>query len=437
MSKITFIGAGSTVFAKNVLGDCIINPNIKNLEIALFDIDENRLEDSYQMLIHINQSMHGTASINRYHDRIEALRGASYVVLAIQVGGYDPATILDFEIPKKYDFRQTIADTMSIGGIFRALRTIPVMQSIVEDMIQVCPQALFINYVNPMSILTGYMLMHTPIKTVGLCHSVQICVPRLLKMFDLEEHLKHATYTIAGINHMAWLLHLQGKDQYPLYDEIKRRYREERHHYPISKDLVRLDLMDKFDYYVTESSEHNAEYMPYFIKKGYPELIEKYQIPLDEYPRRCIRQIDEWKSRRDSLINNPRLTHEKSYEYASQIIEAIENDIPFKMNGNILNRGLITNLPSNACVEVPCLVDRSGVHPTYVGMLPEQLAALNMTNINVQLLTIKAAVSKLKKDVYQAAYLDPRLSAELTMDEIKQMCDELIEAEKQWIGTYV
>lgn len=436
MSKITFIGAGSTVFAKNVLGDCIINPNIKHLEIALFDIDYDRLEDSYHMLTHINQTMNGSASIDLYHDRIEALRGASYVVLAIQVGGYDPATILDFEIPKKYGFRQTIADTMSIGGIFRALRTIPVMQSIANDMVQVCPKALLINYVNPMSILTGYMLMHTPIKTVGLCHSVQICVPRLLKMFNLEEHLEHVNYKIAGINHMAWLLDLEGKNHFPLYDEIKKRYREEGNLYPISKDLVRLDVMDRFDYYVTESSEHNAEYMPYFIKKGYPELIERYHIPLDEYPRRCINQINEWKSRRDGLINNPSLTHEKSYEYASHIIEAIETDVPFKMNGNILNWGLITNLPDTACVEVPCLVDRAGIHPTFVGRLPEQLAALNMTNINVQLLTIKAAVSKRKKDIYQAAYLDPRLSAELTMDEIKQMCDELIEAQEQWIGTF-
>jgi alpha-galactosidase len=436
MSKITFIGAGSTVFAKNVLGDCIINPHLKGLDIALYDIDHKRLEDSFQMLIHINATMHGHATITQYHDRKEALKGADYVILAIQVGGYDPATILDFEIPKKYGFRQTIADTMSIGGIFRALRTIPVMKSIAEDMVEVCPHALLINYVNPMAILTGYMLLHTPIKTVGLCHSVQICVPRLLKMFNLEEHLEHARYEIAGINHMAWLLYLEGKDGYPLYDEIKRRYKEERSRFNISKDLVRLDIMDRFDYYVTESSEHNAEYMPYFIKSQYPELIEQLNIPLDEYPRRCIKQIEEWKTRRDQLINNPTLIHEKSYEYASHIIEAMETDRPFKMNGNVLNHHLITNLPEDACVEVLCLVDRMGIHPTVVGQLPEQLAALNRTNINVQLLTIKAAVSHRKKDIYQAAYLDPRLSAELTMHEIQMMCDELIEAEKEWIGHY-
>lgn len=436
MSKITFIGAGSTVFAKNVLGDCIINPRLKGLDIALYDIDEKRLDDSYQMLIHINQTMHGDAKITQYHDRKDALRDAKYVILAIQVGGYDPATILDFEIPKKYGFRQTIADTMSIGGIFRALRTIPVMKSIADDMMDVCPDALLINYVNPMAILTGYMLLHTPIKTVGLCHSVQICVPRLLKMFHLEEHLPDARYEIAGINHMAWLLYLTGKDDYPLYDEIKRRYREERSMYAIGKDLVRLDIMDRFDYYVTESSEHNAEYMPYYIKRNYPEMIEAFNIPLDEYPRRCIHQIEEWKTRRHQLINNPSLTHEQSYEYASHIIEALETDRPFKMNGNVLNDQLITNLPKDACVEVICLVDGTGIHPTRVGDLPEQCAALNRTNINVQLLTIKAATTRRKKDIYQAAYLDPRLSCELSMDEIKAMCDELIEAEKQWIGIF-
>jgi alpha-galactosidase len=255
-------------------------------------------------------------------------------------------------------------------------------------------------------------------------------------MFGLEEYTDKCVWEIAGINHMAWLLSLKGQDGFDLYTEIKRRNLDESGQYNKSKDLVRLEMMNQFGYYVTESSEHNAEYLPYFIKDKYPQFIEKYNIPLDEYPRRCIQQIKDWESRRDDLTNNPFLTHEKSYEYASSIIEAMETDRPFKLNGNVLNQGLITNLPENACVELLCLVDRSGIHPTFVGELPLQLACLNMTNINVQLLTIKAARTKLKEDIYRAAYLDPRLSSELSMEDIRLMCDELIEAEKQWIGEF-
>ncbi|MBN2504657.1 MAG: alpha-glucosidase/alpha-galactosidase [Bacilli bacterium] len=434
--KITFLGAGSTVFAKNVLGDCIINPQLKNMTISLYDIDHERLDDSFRMLTNLNRTMGGNATIVKEVNRKKALQDANYIVNAIQVGGYDPATILDFEIPKKYGFRQTIGDTMSIGGIFRALRTIPVLEEFASDIEEVCPDALFINYVNPMSILTGYMQRYTKVNTVGLCHSVQICVPRLLKMYGLEAYTDKCRYQIAGINHMAWLLSLEGTDGFLLYDEIKRRNLENDGRYNDRKDLVRLEIMRRFGYYVTESSEHNAEYMPYFIKQNYPEFIEKYNIPLDEYPRRCVNQINEWKHTREQLTNNPELRHEKSYEYASSIIEAMETDKPFKMNGNVLNKGLITNLPEDACVEVLCLVDRAGIHPTYVGQLPTALAALNMTNVNVQLMTIEAARTRKRSDVYKAAYLDPRLSAELSMDEIKSMCDELFEAEKEWLGKY-
>ena len=434
--KITFLGAGSTVFAKNVLGDCIINKNLGKFTISLFDIDHVRLEDSFKMLIHINQTMNGNAVIEKHLDRKTALKDANYIINAIQVGGYDPATILDFEIPKKYGFKQTIGDTLSIGGIFRSLRTIPVLEDFAKDIEAVCPTALFINYVNPMSILTGYMQRYTNVKTIGLCHSVQICVPRLLKMFGLEEYTDKCKWEIAGINHMSWLLSLEGMDGFDLYSEIKKRNLDNSGKYNKSKDLVRLELMKQFGYYVTESSEHNAEYLPYFIKNMYPEMIEKYNIPLDEYPRRCIQQIKDWESRRNELTNNPLLTHEKSYEYASSIIEAMETDKPFKLNGNVLNNGLISNLPKEACVEVLCMVDRMGIHPTYVGELPLQLACLNMTNINVQLLTIKAAKTKLKEDIYRAAYLDPRLSSELNMDDIRKMCDDLIEAEKEWIGEF-
>jgi alpha-galactosidase len=296
----------------------------------------------------------------------------------------------------------------------------------------VCPDALFLNYTNPMAVLTSVMNVYGGVKTVGLCHSVQGCVPHLFKSLDMDPEGVQAK--IAGINHMAWLLEVtrNGEDLYP---EIKKRAREkqkEKHH-----DMVRFEIMDRFGYYVTESSEHNAEYLPYFIKKNYPELIEKFNIPLDEYPRRCVSQIEGWKKMREDLVNNKELKHERSHEYASYILDAIETDQPFKIGGNVLNTGrLISNLPEEACVEVSCLVDRNGVTPTYVGKLPEQLAALNRTNINTQLLTIEAALTKKKEHIYQAAFLDPHTSAELSMDEIVALCDDLIEAHGAWLPKY-
>ncbi|MDQ0223808.1 alpha-glucosidase/alpha-galactosidase [Metabacillus niabensis] len=424
MSKITFIGAGSTVFAKNVLGDCMFVPALAGFEFALFDIDAGRLKDSENMLNNLKNHYNSTVTVKAYSDRKEALRGAKYVINAIQVGGYKPSTVIDFEIPKKYGLRQTIADTIGIGGIFRSLRTIPVMLDFAKDIEEVCPDALFLNYTNPMATLTGAMLRYTNVKTIGLCHSVQICTEHLFR--DLEMDHEGIEEKIAGINHMAWLLEIKrdGKDLYP---EIKRRAREKqktKHH-----DMVRYELMDKFGYYVTESSEHNAEYHPYFIKSKYPELIDRYNIPLDEYPRRCEHQIKSWESMRDEIVNNSQLTHSRSHEYGSRIIEAMETNVPFKFGGNVLNTGrLISNLPEKAVVEVPCVVDRSGIMPTYVGDLPEQLAALNRTNINTQLLTIEAAITNKREHIYQAAMLDPHTSAELSIDDIISLCDDLIEA---------
>ncbi|GBF72884.1 alpha-glucosidase/alpha-galactosidase [Paenibacillus sp. 598K] len=431
MSKITFLGAGSTVFAKNVLGDCMLTPALQQFELALFDIDAQRLKDSEQMLLNLAQSSGSTCTVKAYSDRKEALRGAKYVVNAIQVGGYDPCTITDFEIPKKYGLRQTIADTIGIGGIFRNLRTIPVMLDFARDIREVCPDALFLNYTNPMAVLTNVMNTHGGVSTVGLCHSVQVCVPHLFK--DLGIDTEGVKTKIAGINHMAWLLEAT-RDGEDLYPEIKRRAAEkqkEKHH-----DMVRYELMFKFGHYVTESSEHNAEYHPYFIKRNYPELIEQLNIPLDEYPRRCVEQIERWTKMRDELVNNVELKHERSHEYASYIFEAIETDVPYKIGGNVMNNGLITNLPREACVEVPCLVDRSGVQPTYIGDLPPQLAALNRTNINTQLLTIEAAITGKREHIYHAALLDPHTSAELSMDDIIAMCDDLIEAHGDWLPSY-
>lgn len=431
MSKITFLGAGSTVFAKNVLGDCMTVEALQDFEFALFDIDHQRLEDSEMMLTNLKKNVNSTVKIKAYKNRKEALRGAKYVINAIQVGGYDPCTITDFEVPKTYSLRQTIADTIGIGGIFRNLRTIPVMQEFAHDMKEVCPDAWFLNYTNPMAVLTNIML-EEGIKTVGLCHSVQVCASHLLDSLEMSK--ENIQWKIAGINHMAWLLEItqNGKDLYP---EIKKRAKQkqkEKH-----DDMVRFELMDKFGYYVTESSEHNAEYHPYFIKSQYPELIEKYNIPLDEYPRRCVNQIEGWKKMRDDLVHDKNLQHERSHEYGSYIIEAMETDKPFKIGGNVRNTGrLISNLPENAVVEVPCLVDANGVTPTYVGDLPEQLAALNRTNINTQLLTMEAALTRKKEKIYQAAMLDPHTAAELSIDDIIALCDDLIAAHGDWLPTY-
>lgn len=439
MIKITFMGAGSTVFLRNVLGDCIYTDALKGMEIALYDIDGQRLEQSAAILEAINKGNGCPASIRSYlgaENRRKALSGADFVINAIQVGGYDPCTITDFEIPKKYGLRQTIGDTLGIGGIMRALRTIPVLADFARDMEEVCPDALFLNYTNPMAMLTGYMQRYTGVKTVGLCHSVQTCSETLLKELDMEDKLQGRKELIAGINHMGWLLKLEDRDGNDLYPEIRRRAREknasEKHN-----DMVRLDYIEKFGYYCTESSEHNSEYNMFYIKSKYPELIERFNIPLDEYPRRCVNQIEGWAKERDELRKNRRLEHERSKEYASHIMESIVTGDPYKIGGNVLNAGgLIENLPQDACVEVPCLIDGMGVHPCRVGRLPVQCAAMNMTNINVQLLTIEAAVTGKKEHIYQAAMLDPHTGSELDIDTIVKMVDDLIESHGSWLPEY-
>ncbi|MGL4337175.1 MAG: alpha-glucosidase/alpha-galactosidase [Turicibacter sp.] len=430
MLKITFIGAGSTIFAKNLLGDIIRTAALKGAELALFDIDDQRLQESFTLLSYVNENYDSPCTVKSYTDRKEALKDAKYVINAIQVGGYEPCTVTDFEIPKKYGLKQTIADTLGIGGIFRALRTAPVMLEIAKDMEEVCPNALFLNYTNPMAMLTGAMLHGSKIKTVGLCHSVQSCVPDLFR--DLGMDKEGVQSKIAGINHMAWLLEVT-KDGQDLYPEIKERALErqkEKH-----DDMVRYEMMKHFGYYITESSEHNAEYSPYWIKSNYPELIDAFNIPLDEYPRRCVNQISNWKKLAQDIINKD-IKHERTSEYGSYIIEAMETDKPFKFAGNVINNGAITNLPNDAIVEVSCLVDSSGIAPCYVGKLPTQLAALNMTNINVQNLVIEAILTRRKDLVYQAAMLDPHTAAELSLDDIKNLCDDLFEAHGSWIPEY-
>lgn len=436
--KITFMGAGSTVFARNVIGDAMCTPVLRDSTFALYDIDPQRLEDSKIILDAINKNVNESrAKIETYlgvENRKDALRGASFVINAIQVGLYDPCTIIDFEVPKKYGLRQTIADTLGIGGIFRALRTIPVLEDFANDMAEVCPDCWFLNYTNPMAMLSGYMQRYTPIKTVGLCHSVQGCSSGLLKKLGMEDKLEGRKELIAGINHMGWLLEIRDKDGNDLYPEIRKRAKEKN----LTKhdDMVRFDYIDKFGYYCTESSEHNAEYNKFYIKSKYPELIDRFNIPLDEYPRRCIDQIAGWEKERDSILADGKITHERSHEYASYIMESIVTNTTYKIGGNVINNGLIDNLPKEACVEVPCLVDGQGIQPCHVGALPVQLAAMNSSNIFPQLLTIEAAVTKKKEYIYQAAMMDPHTGSELSIDDIISLCDDLIEAHTGWLPEY-
>ena len=449
MAKIAFMGAGSTAFVRNIIGDCMCTEALRDSHFALYDIDGERLKESKALIDALNAGINGNRATVTAHlgvrSRKTALRGAEFVVNAIQVGGYRPATVIDFEVPKKYGLRQTIGDTVGIGGIFRALRTIPVMLEFARDIEEVAPDAWFLNYTNPMAMITGAMLRATGVKTVGLCHSVQIAVKSLLRTLGEDcspERLANIRSLIAGINHQAWVLNIteNGRDLYPGLKKLAARklavWRRAKDPAAKHKNMIRLEIMRRFGYYVTESSEHSAEYLPYWIKRAYPELVAEWKIPLDEYPRRCVEQIENWKKQYEELRKDPNITHTRSREYGSGIMEAILTDKPYRIGGNVLNTGLITNLPREAAVEVPCLVDGSGVQGTYVGDLPAQCAALNTTDINPQLLTVEAALTKKRDLIYQAALLDPHTAAELSIDDIVSMCDDLIEAHGDMLPKY-
>ena len=422
MPKITFIGAGSVVFTLNLLGDILTFPELAESEIALMDIDDERLRIAEIMARKVADSLGAHPKITTYADRKAALEGADYVINTIQVGGY-PSTVIDFDIPKKYGLRQTIADTMGIGGIFRALRTIPVMLAMGHDMEQVCPDTIFLNYVNPMAMNTWAVSQATNVKTVGLCHSVQGTAWQLAQYMGVP--LKELTYRCAGINHMAFYLELKhnGQDAYPLLREAAKKQDV------WERDPVRFELFQRLGYFVTESSEHSAEYNQFFIRRDRPDLIERFHIPLDEYIRRCKEQIAWWEKMRQQLLDGTADIHpELSGEYAALIIHSQETNTPRVIYGNVLNNDLITNLPTGSCVEVPCLVDASGIQPTRVGKLPPQLAALQMNNVNTQGLVVEAVLTGKKEHVYHAAMFDPHTSAELTLDEIHNLVDDLFTA---------
>ncbi|MEM7041849.1 MAG: alpha-glucosidase/alpha-galactosidase [Pseudomonadota bacterium] len=433
MARIAMIGAGSTVFMKNLMVDILRTPCLRDSDIRLMDIDEARLSASERVAKRIATEVDAPAHISATTDRRLALAGADYVVLMIQVAGYKPGTVTDFEVPKRYGLRQTIADTLGIGGIMRGLRTVPVLVDIARDMADCCPKALMLQYVNPMAINCWTLDRIVPdIRTVGLCHSVQGTAEELAN--DIGEDVADIRYRCAGINHIAFYLtfekrHADGRIE-DLYPRIRQVLEDGR---MPDDNRVRYELFRHFGYFVTESSEHFAEYCPWFIKRDRPDLIERFNIPLDEYIRRCEEQIAKWSAQEEALLAGEGISVERSHEYASRIIEAEVTGVPVVINGNVPNRGLIDNLPAGCSVEVPCLVDHNGVQPTPIGALPPQLAALMQTSINVQALTVEALVTGRREHVYHAAMFDPHTAAELDMDQIRKLVDDLIEAHEGWL----
>ena len=434
MSKIALIGAGSTIFAQRLIGDILLTPELaKDTQIALHDIDEDRLRTSEIVTRRITEKLGLKTLVFSSTDRREVLAGSDYVIFMMQVGGYKPSTVIDFEIPKKYGLRQTIADTLGVGGIMRALRTIPVIRDILRDMEEVCPHAIILNYVNPMAMLCMAINQISPgMKMVGLCHSVQGTAEQLAN--DLNENIEDVDYFCAGINHMSFYLRFE-KKQNGIKQDLYPRLREIAEQGSMPKDnLVRYEMLKRLGFFVTESSEHFSEYTPWFIKRDRPDLIDEFNIPLDEYITRCEKQISEWDEQRVSLENkNQSIEVCQSHEYAASIINGLENGKEVTINGNVSNEGLIDNLPGNISVEVPCLINTNGIQPVKVGELPTHLAALMMTNINVQQLTVEASLSGKKEHVYHAAMLDPHTAAELSVDEIWHLVDDLLEAHGEMI----
>lgn len=436
MTKVCLIGAGSTVFMKNIVGDILLNDMFADCTIALHDVDPERLATSNMVAQKIASSLNVSPTIVATEDRVEALRDAEFVILMIQVGGFEPCTVTDFEIPKKYGLRQTIADTLGVGGIMRGLRTVPVLLEIAEDMRQHCPDALMLQYVNPMAINCWALAQLAPdIRQVGLCHSVQGTAYELAQ--DLGEDFKSIQYQCAGINHMSFYLtfekrHEDGRieDLYPRLKELAAQGNEP------AENKVRYEMLKRTGFFVTESSEHFAEYVPWFIKRDRPDLIDEFNVPLDEYIRRCEEQIAGWRTQEKELADANTLDVRYSGEYAARIMRAVKTGRPTVINGNVPNHGLIDNLPDAASVEVPCLIDHRGVTPTRVGSLPPHLAAMMQSNVNVQALAVEALVTGKREHVYHAAMMDPHTAAELSLDQIWALTDDLIEAHGDWLPAF-
>ena len=439
--KITFIGAGSTVFMKNIIGDALQRPALRDATIALMDIDPTRLAESHLVARKLAATLGSKATIETFADQRQALDGADFVVVAFQIGGFEPCTVTDFEVPKRYGLRQTIADTLGIGGIMRGLRTVPHLWSVCADMLEVCPQAILLQYVNPMAINTWAIAEKYPaIRQVGLCHSVQGTAAELAR--DLDIAVKDIRYRAAGINHMAFYLAFEQRQDdgtyRDLYPDLLTGYRDERlpkpsHWNPRCPNKVRYDMLTRLGYFVTESSEHFAEYTPYYLKAGREDLIERYGIPLDEYPKRCVEQIERWKTEAAAYRDADTIEVSESHEYASSIMNSVWTGEPSVIYGNLRNGGAIASLPEACAVEVPCLVDASGIQPTVIGALPPQLTALMRTNINVQELTVAALINEDRRHIYHAAMMDPHTAAELDLDQIWSLVDDLLGAHDAWL----
>jgi len=448
-TKIAFIGAGSTVFAKNLMGDILSYPELQNCTLTLHDINQERLHTSEIVAHKIAKQLGINPTIESTTDRRRAVDGASYVITMFQVGGYKPSTVIDFAIPQKYGLRQTIADTLGIGGIMRGLRTIPVLLDLCRDMEELCPDATLLQYVNPMVMNCWAISRASKIKTVGLCHSVQGTASQLAS--DIRVPIEDINYLCAGINHMAFYLKFERKtkdgveDLYPRIAEIaKRKDAPSRGHAARTdggtiglSDAVRYEMFRRLGYFVTESSEHFSEYVPWFIKRDRPDLIEEFDIPIDEYIRRCELQIARWEEMRIQMEDpNTTVPVRRSHEYGSGIIHSMETGELRVIYGNVPNQNLISNLPQGCCVEVPCVVDKNGVQPVAVGQLPPHLAALMQTNLNVQALTVEAALTGKREHIYHAAMLDPHTAAELSLEQIWNLVDDLIEAHGEMLPAY-
>lgn len=427
MPKISLIGAGSVVFAKNLLSDILQFPALQDATISLMDIDPSRLKVAKVMTEKLIAKLKVPAKVEATLDRTESIRGASYVICTIQVGGYKPATVIDFEIPKKYGLRQTIADTLGVGGVFRALRTIPELVKIGQDIAEVgAKDCLFLNYTNPMAMNCWAIDRATGVPHVGLCHSVQGTSRQLAGYCQVP--YEEVRYLAAGINHMAFFLRFdyRGQDLYPVL------FRALEDPVIFRQNKVRFEMMRRLGYFVTESSEHQAEYVPHFIPRGM-DVIDHFSVPLDEYIRRCEVNNATWHTTERQLLGEGKDIHidPQTFEYGAYIVNARETNKPIVVYGNVPNRGLIDNLPQGCCVEVPCLVDGMGIQPTKIGHLPPQLAAICRSNINVQELTVEAALTGKREHIYHAVMMDPNTAATLTLDKIWAMCDDLIEAHQK------
>ena len=435
MVKIAIIGAGSVVFTKNLVNDFFSYPEFEDCELWLMDIDTDRLDTAYAMVESLKK-LHGiSAKIYKTLNRTEALAGARFIINTIQVGGLHD-TLTDFDIPEKYGLRQTIGDTHGIAAVFRALRTIPEVLKVARDIEAGCPKdAILLNYSNPMAMVTWSVFDYTDVNVVGLCHSIQGTARQLASYMGVD--YSDLRYRAGGINHIDWFLELEidGQDAYPRLREAMKDPEV------YARDKVRFEMMKMFGYFVSESSEHMSEYTPYFIKE--PEKIETLDIPIREYVRRCYANDKTYQETRKLALsggldekgaNNS--DNKKSVEYASKIMHAVMTGDHTTIHGNVKNTGLIPNLPDGCCVEVPVLVNKNGLQPTYFGKLPPQLAGLIRWHVSIQELAVRAAVEKRKDYVYQAALLDPLANSMLRVDDIIKMVDEMFEAYSELTRDY-